>query len=521
MPPDRPKLKRKYQVFISSTFSDLAEARQQATLAVVRAGHFPLNLEYTGPDPASKLDFIKDAIAECQYYVLILGHRYGSIGTGQQEGQERSYVEIELDEAERNHLNVLAFVMQRDKVTGLRNRLKRPTDATEIENDRQYWRLYDRLTDHLKGPFYRPFSKPEDIFLHLLVYLSTDHPNVKGYIPEPMAEDEANTLRISSSNEILKDTIQRLGQFKFVDPRLGIAKEKKLALARAFSQLHGEHLGDKWKRVFIESGSTLAYIAKELAPRLSKMVDGRSERKIMTNNALAYLYLWLCAGVLCHPDPEGPPDNKYGAMFGALTNRDRIPDYTQPPLAAYDPDAVELISVMSSSIFGESTHNSHSILLGAASALQLSDTVNIDDGGVVPAGLSECRGFHGGSYPNRLFKRCMYLSRIPTFIFMHDEKINARVTPGICHFLCDSVYTWDRFKIDHPTSLWIACDCATLPAVLEETKRWLTEGDWNIVTYGDYTTVPIVMATNGAFRAACKQIGVTLFEAHSRTCSGR
>ncbi len=510
-----PTLKRKYQVFISSTFTDLVEERQEAALGVVRTGHFPLALEYSGPVPAAKLDVIKNAIAACQFYVIILGHRYGSVGVGQRKGT--SYVELELDDAESKHLKILAFVMDREKVKKLRNRLRRPRDLEEIQNEKKYWRLYDRLTAGVNGPFYVPFTEPHEIFNELRLYFAADHDDVKGYTPEPMAEEDANILRVSASNEIVKETIQRLGQFKFVDPRLSIAKEKKLALARAFKQLHGEHIGNQWRKVFIESGSTLAYVAKELAPQLLKM-GARPERRIITNNALAYLYLWLCAGVLCHPEPEGPPDNKYGGMFGALTARDRSPDYRQPALECYDPEAVELIQQMSIDVFGEPEDNTRSILLGTASALQLSKDVKTEGGAVAPLGLSECRGFHGGSYENRLFKRCMYLSKIPAYIFMHDEKINWPVNPGFCHFLCDSGYPWNTFIANYPLSLWIACETNTVDKVLREARNGLSAGDWKLATYelatyGKATSTPIVMATNNAFRKACDAIGVKPFEA--------
>ncbi len=511
-----PKLKRKYQVFISSTFSDLKDCREQAVLGIVKAGHLPLALEYSGPEPAGKLKVIQDAIADCQYYVIILGHRYGSIGAGQPKGQAKSYIEMELDYALEKNLKVLAFVLPQKTVQAMRNDLRRPDDVAEIENEERYWELYRRLTDGLHDPFYRPFSLPNEIFVELFGYFSKDHDDVKGYIPEPIAEEDANILRISSSNEIIRDTIQTLGQFKFVDPRLSVAKERKIALARAFYQLHGDHIAEKWKKVFIESGSTLVYVARELAPKLPRMGAGRTDGKVITNNSLAYLYLWLCSGVLCHPEPEGPPDNKYGGMFGALSDRDRIPDYKRPPLGDYDPDAVELVNAMSKSVFGEPADNGHSILLGAASGLQLSDQVKIEGGGLSPEGINECRGFHGGSYQNRLFKRCMYQARIPLFLFIHDDKIDCPVRPGVCHFLCDSEYLWDDFAEQYPLSIWVGCQSNSIRTIQAKAHQWLTAGDWLIATYGEATSTPILMATNGAFRACCDKIGVTLYEAKYR-----
>ncbi len=524
-----PKMKRKYQVFISSTFGDLAAHRKQALMAIVEAGHLPLALEYHGPDPMSKLDVIREAIAECQFYVIILGHRYGSIGSGQEPGRERGYVEHELEYAEGKGLKILAFVMPKNHVISLRNELKRPDDSEEINSEEKYWKLYKRLTDGVGSPFFRPFQSAADIHKELYAFFKCPHDDVKGYIPEPLAEEDTDILRISGSNEILREAIQRLGQFKFVDPRLSISKEKKIALARAFCQLHGDHIRDVWKKVFIESGSTLAYVAWELCSKLPKMGSGGTDRKVLTNNSLAYLYLWLCSGVLCHPEPEGPPDTKYGGMYGALTDRDRSPDYSGPPLVQYDPDADTIIERMEQSIFGDETDNERSILLTAASALQLSDritAVDKDDPSKpvtdeeVLSQLRRCRGFHGGSYQNRLFKLGMFRTQIPAFVFIHDAKIDCPVRVGICHFLCDTGYPWEAFIGEYPLSIWVACDRATIKDICAKMTTYLVAGDWRLDIYGGAESIPIVLAHNASFRQACHKIGVRLYDTALQPTSG-
>jgi hypothetical protein len=512
-------VKRKYQVFISSTFSDLAEHRRQAVLAIVKAGHFPLALEYHGLEASTKSDTIRTAIAECQFYVLILGHRYGTVASGQPPGQEKSYVEHELDYATTKGLRVLTLVLNRNKAQQLRNELKLPDDKDERLNEDKYWLLYERLTSSLDGPYYYPFDTPFEVYTELYAFFSREHVDVKGYIPEPLAQEDTNILRISGSNEILRETIQHLGQFQFVDPRLNVEKEKKLALARAFRQLHGDHVRDKWDKVFIESGSTLAYLAKGLVESLPKM-GSNAVKKVITNNSLAYLYLWLCSSVLCHPEPEGPPDNKYGGMFGPLMGRDRVPDYELTPLAVYDPEAVGIIKRLSRSIFGDTRDNAHAVLLAAASGIQLSDEVTAYDGDTQQPvrdertldRLRRCKGFHGGSYKNRLFKLCMFLTRIPAFVFMHDSKVDCAIRVGLCHFLCDEGNRWEDYIGAYPLALWVACEPLTLHTTKDKLTKYLRPGDWTSAVYGDATSTPIVMSYNAAFRDASKRAGVTLYE---------
>ena len=84
-------MKKKLQIFVSSTFTDLLEERQAAVQAILRAGNIPAGMELFSAGNKSQLDTIKKWIEESDIYVLILGGRYGSLETESQ----LSYTEIE------------------------------------------------------------------------------------------------------------------------------------------------------------------------------------------------------------------------------------------------------------------------------------------------------------------------------------------------------------------------------------------------------------------------------------------
>ncbi|PBO90032.1 hypothetical protein CI711_19850 [Shigella boydii] len=48
-------MNRKFQVFISSTFTDLIEERQAAVSAILTAGHIPAGMELFKPGDRSQL----------------------------------------------------------------------------------------------------------------------------------------------------------------------------------------------------------------------------------------------------------------------------------------------------------------------------------------------------------------------------------------------------------------------------------------------------------------------------------
>jgi len=443
--------RRYYKVFISSTFQDLASHRQHAAQGILNAGHMPLALENFSPENESKRRVIEDALASCQFYVIILGSRYGTIPQDQErlpaELHNKSYTEIELDMACAAKLPILAFYMDSDEV--LRARATPEwINSNEPKNIGHYEALRKRLTEGIETPLAKPFTIAGSIYTELYAYFQRVHPGIRGYILEPASGSDMEViLRFSSGNRVARDIVEALSQFRDLDPRLAIALEKKQALADAFLELHGDDIEDRFSRVFFESGSTITYLARNLAqklPKRGKILNAADPLVVLTNNAFAYLYLWLGAGVMCHPVPEGPPDHTYGGMYGPLTDRNRRPDYRLPALKTYDPDGADLIGQLKEQIFPPlSGERKSSLLLAAASGLQLTENVAALEsaGGSRETGekwvptaddeirkrVRQCRGFHVGSYQNMLFKRCYYLTGIPAVVFIHDDKVDCDV----------------------------------------------------------------------------------------------
>jgi uncharacterized protein DUF4062 len=69
---------RRYQVFISSTFTDLKDERQAVLKAVLELDHMPAGMELFPAADESAWQLIQDVIDGSDYYILIVGGRYGS-----------------------------------------------------------------------------------------------------------------------------------------------------------------------------------------------------------------------------------------------------------------------------------------------------------------------------------------------------------------------------------------------------------------------------------------------------------
>ncbi|HEY4390880.1 MAG TPA: DUF4062 domain-containing protein [Paenibacillus sp.] len=70
-------MKKKLQIFISSTYPDLIEERHTAVEAILKAGHIPAGIEQFFKRPQTEI--IKKWIDESDIFLLILGGLYGNM----------------------------------------------------------------------------------------------------------------------------------------------------------------------------------------------------------------------------------------------------------------------------------------------------------------------------------------------------------------------------------------------------------------------------------------------------------
>ncbi len=99
--------KKKLQVFVSSTFTDLQEERQAAVQAILTAGHIPAGMELFAAGDDTQVNVIKRWIDESDVYMLILGGRYGSI----EPKSQKSYIHLEYEYALEKRKPLFAVVI--------------------------------------------------------------------------------------------------------------------------------------------------------------------------------------------------------------------------------------------------------------------------------------------------------------------------------------------------------------------------------------------------------------------------
>jgi hypothetical protein len=114
----------KYQVFISSTYSDLREEREAVTWAILSARLIPAGMEnFTATDDRG-WQTIKSVIDRSDYYVLLIAGRYGST-----DDDGKSWTEKEYEYAVSRGIPILAFLRDKKSIT-----VDKIEDSTDLKS---------------------------------------------------------------------------------------------------------------------------------------------------------------------------------------------------------------------------------------------------------------------------------------------------------------------------------------------------------------------------------------------------
>ena len=96
---------KKHLVYICSTYADLKEERRKVLDVLMMADCIPIGIQSFFVTENEQFDVIKKIIDICDYFILIIGNRYGSIN----KNTGLSYTEMEYHYARKNDIPVLVF----------------------------------------------------------------------------------------------------------------------------------------------------------------------------------------------------------------------------------------------------------------------------------------------------------------------------------------------------------------------------------------------------------------------------
>ena len=142
-------MEKRYQVFVSSTFLDLENEREIAVQTLMKMNCIPSGMELFPAADIEQFEFIKTVINDCDYYLLIIGGKYGSM-----TDEGISYTEKEYDHAIENGIKVIAFFHKTPEILPVKNSEVSQETIEKLKNFREkvskgrlvnFWENKDQL----------------------------------------------------------------------------------------------------------------------------------------------------------------------------------------------------------------------------------------------------------------------------------------------------------------------------------------------------------------------------------------
>lgn len=156
---------KKYQIFVSSTYLDLIEERDTVIKTILNLYHIPIGMEMFSAGDDEQWGVISRTIDTSDYYVVVIGDRYGSTtDTG------ISYTEKEYDYAVSKGVPVLAFIKNGDGFTPSlksKSQVQKYAEKQKLVDFREkamkkyadFWSTKDELSAKLSPALYKIFRE--------------------------------------------------------------------------------------------------------------------------------------------------------------------------------------------------------------------------------------------------------------------------------------------------------------------------------------------------------------------------
>lgn len=245
---------KRYQVFISSTYTDLKEERRAVIETVIQSDCIPAGMELFPAADEEQLTFIKRVIDDCDYYLLIIGGRYGSM-----DEHGVSFTEREYDYAVSRNLKVIALIHEDPKAIPLGKSEEEPEQRKKLERFKEKVRGAPRLVK-----FWKNASEMPGLVALSLQYAIKTYPAV-GWVRANRAasEDLLNDINeLRKQKDQLQETVANMQPTPPVNNLAGLDEEIVLQGTYKNSTGYGKYSWDPkatWRQIFADIAP---YVAK-------------------------------------------------------------------------------------------------------------------------------------------------------------------------------------------------------------------------------------------------------------------
>lgn len=220
---------KRYQVFVSSTYEDLKEERAEVMQALLELDCIPAGMELFPASSDDQWTLIKKVIDDCDYYLLIIGGRYGSTND-----DGKSYTQMEFEYALETGKPIISFLPQ--------NPEKIEAGKTDKDSDKE--EKLNQFKELAKRKMIKYWENAADLGSKVsrsMIKLIKEFPS-EGWVKSGSAIDEKSVHEISKLQKEISELRAELNNVATVAPK----GSEKFAQGDDFVRISYNFVGIEW-----------------------------------------------------------------------------------------------------------------------------------------------------------------------------------------------------------------------------------------------------------------------------------
>ena len=196
---------KKYQIFVSSTYEDLRIERQEVIHALLELDCIPSGMELFPAADEDQWSLITGVIDECDYYILILGGRYGSTGK-----DDVGYTEKEYRYALETGKPIIAFLHKDPDSLPKKN-------TEQSDKGQKRFREFRVLAQEKMCKYWETAQELGSVVSRSLIMLQKKHPGV-GWVRGDLVPNQEASLEILDLRKQLENLETKLEEARTQAP---------------------------------------------------------------------------------------------------------------------------------------------------------------------------------------------------------------------------------------------------------------------------------------------------------------
>lgn len=241
----------KYHVFLSSTYTDLIDQRKEVIQALLELDCIPVGMELFPAADDDQWTLIKGLIDSCDYYILIVGGRYGSVSKS-----GLSYTQMEYEYAIEKGIPIISFLHKSPKDIAVGKTDTDPELARKLKE-------FKEIVEQKMCKYWTSAEELGSVVSRSLVKLIKTKPRPGWIRADQLSSQEANLKILELTQELsdLKATDNK--EEKKLQSELAQGERKFEVRYRKADQSKNEGVKVTWDSLFAKTCSILIHEATE------------------------------------------------------------------------------------------------------------------------------------------------------------------------------------------------------------------------------------------------------------------